>query len=84
MQLKIKQEKIDKLEVTVKTLNKRIGTEIVDLEDGVSVEDSTSPAPRYVSKVNTLNYQRDLDFGKNMYYITNVRNKNFCTLFMKL
>lgn len=70
--LTIKQEHIDSLQNTVKKLNNRLGTEIVDgSEDAANF---LRPRRYENSKnVNTLHYQNDLEFGKNIYFITNVR-----------
>lgn len=69
--LKIKEEKIELLEYAVKMLSDRLGTEIVDEND----ENETSlmeRTRRYETNVNTLHYQLDEEFGKTIYFITNV------------
>lgn len=63
--LKIKQEN-ERLRTTIRNLNNRIGTEVV--QDEYCVE----ATPRYPRTVNTLNYQNDLAFGKKIFFITNV------------
>lgn len=63
--LKIKQEN-ERLRATIRNLNNRIGTEVVEDEYCVVA------APRYPRTVNTLNYQNDFPFGKKNFVITNV------------
>lgn len=73
-QLKIKQEKIDLLENSLKLLNGRIGTEIID-DEGNAVGTDVGSMERVIhneSNVNTLHYQLGAEFGKTFYFITNV------------
>lgn len=76
--IKIKQERIELLTNTVNKLSERIGTDIIDEDPN---EDKTREhfglRRRYENSmnVNTLHYQRDEEFGKNLFYITNVRDK---------
>lgn len=71
--LKVKQERISLLENTVKDLNNRIGTEIID-DDCYEIGSSLALS-RYDrnENVNTLHFQLDTEFGKKIYFITNVR-----------
>lgn len=73
---KIKMERVDLLERSVKQLNNRIGTEII--LDGENKENELSAScsmsvPRYENTINTLNYQIDETFGKKIYFMTDVR-----------
>lgn len=63
---KIKQEN-ERLRNTIRNLNFRIGTEIVDDDD-----DTVVLAPQYPRKINTLHYQNDHEFAKDIFFITNV------------
>lgn len=78
--LKIKQEKIETLEHTVKVLGNRIGTEII-ADDDDNAGCPTLKRPLSKDTVNTRNYQIDGEFGKSIYYITNVRQLIFFLLF---
>lgn len=77
--LKIKKEKIELLEAAVKNLNERIGTENIkdDRDDAASggASNLTLTLRRYKRNpdVNTIHYQTDSEFGKDIYYITDVR-----------
>lgn len=76
--LKIKVERIGILEKTISNLSTRIGTEIVS-DDKKTDNRSALALSRYFknsSDVNTLHYQMDTEFGKNIFFITNVRYKN--------
>lgn len=74
--LKIKQEKIKRLESSVKKKSQRIGTEIVDDEDVESVASSMA-VPRFINKICTLHEQWDASFGRIFLYSTNVRKSIF-------
>lgn len=70
--LKIKEERIEMLQVTIKKLNERLGTEVIDDNES----SAQLPFKRQHSNglnVNTLHYQRDEEFGKPYFFITNVR-----------
>lgn len=77
-QLQIKKEKIELLECTVRKLNVRIGTEIIDVDDNVGGINTTSVTiPRYVSCVNTLHYQLDEEFGKKKFHNKCKKKKSY-------
>lgn len=63
---KIKQEN-EHLRNVIRNLNTRIGTEIIDDDNDTAVA-----APQYPRNVNTLHFQNDHEFAKNIFYITNV------------
>lgn len=70
--LQIKEERNQLLQTTVKRLNSRIGTEIIDDND---IGASSSVPRRYENSmnVNTLHYQTDADLGSAFYFLTNVK-----------
>lgn len=77
--LKIKQERVETLETAIKHLNDRVGTEVIDDYDDDNAMGATSLAIRRYKRNqnrNTLNYQIDSEFGKDLFFITDVRNSN--------
>lgn len=67
--LVIKTERIEALQDAVGLLNERIANDIID----DSTEGDSVPTYRNENDINTREYRRDPDLGKDIYFITNVR-----------
>lgn len=79
--LRIKQEQNNVLQSTVKKLNSRLGTEIIDDNENGS---SSLVCYENSKNINTLTYQRDAEFGSSFYFITNVKFISIQTILLSI